>query len=305
MNKNPKTLKEALQRISELESDIASRSNLENSQQTILDTVLKNVPFGVFMVDVPSGKPILVNEQAINILGKGIVPSADKDQLGEVYQAYVYGTNQLYPTEKMPLIQGMQGNSSTIDDMEIHHGYDKKILLEVTGAPLYNSEGDITASMAVFYDITDRKQTEIKQEHLQQEIIEAQQMAIQELSTPIIPIMDRIIVIPLIGSIDSLRAKDLMRTMLQGISDHRAKVIILDITGVAVVDTGVAAHLDKTIQAARLKGARTILTGISDAVAETIIDLGIDWSNVETLRDLQTGLMVALQSLGLTLRNRN
>ncbi|MDM8519179.1 PAS domain S-box protein [Anaerolineales bacterium HSG6] len=154
-------------------------------------------------------------------------------------------------------------------------------------------------------DVTDHERLRAEQEQLQGELIKAQQRVIQELSTPIIPVMDRIIVMPLVGSIDSLRAKDLMRTMLQGISDHRAKIIILDITGVSIVDTGVANHLDKTIQAARLKGARTILTGISDAVAETIIDLGIDWSNVETLRDLQTGLMVALQSLGLTLRNRN
>ncbi len=66
-----------------------------------------------------------------------------------------------------------------------------------------------------------------------------------------------------------------------------------------IVDTGVASYLDKTIQAARLKGARTIITGISDSVAESIVDLGIDWNGVETLRDLQTGLMVALESLGI------
>jgi len=124
---------------------------------------------------------------------------------------------------------------------------------------------------------------------------------IQELSTPIIPVMDGIIVLPLIGTIDSMRAQDLMRTMLRGISQHRAKIAILDITGVGIIDTGIAAYLDKIIHAARLKGARTIITGISDAVAETIIDLGIDWGKVETLRDLQTGLMVALQSLGVTL----
>jgi rsbT co-antagonist protein RsbR len=71
--------------------------------------------------------------------------------------------------------------------------------------------------------------------------------------------------------------------------------VILDITGVPVVDSGVAAYLNKTVQAARLKGARTIVTGISDVVAETIVDLGIDWSGIETLRDLQTGLRAALQ----------
>jgi PAS domain S-box-containing protein len=150
-------------------------------------------------------------------------------------------------------------------------------------------------------EITERERAQEESARLQQEIIEAQKQALQELSTPIIPIMDRIIVMPLIGSIDTLRAKDIMRTLLAGIREHRAKVVILDITGVPIVDTGVANHLNKTIQAARLKGAQTIVTGIADAVAEAIVDLGIDWSGIETLADLQTGLRVALSSLGIRL----
>jgi len=140
-----------------------------------------------------------------------------------------------------------------------------------------------------------------ERERLQQEVIEAQKQALQELSTPIIPVMERIIVMPLIGGIDTMRAKDIMRALLAGIRKHRAKVVILDITGVPIVDSGVANHLNKTIQAARLKGAQTIVTGLSDAVAEAIVDLGIDWSGVETLADLQTGLKVALSSLDIKL----
>jgi anti-anti-sigma regulatory factor len=106
---------------------------------------------------------------------------------------------------------------------------------------------------------------------------------------------------PLIGSIDTLRAKDITRALLAGISRYRAKIVIVDITGVPIVDSGVADHLNKTIQAARLKGAQTIVTGMSDAVAEAIIDLGIDWSGILTLSDLQTGLMSAISTLGLKL----
>jgi anti-anti-sigma regulatory factor/putative methionine-R-sulfoxide reductase with GAF domain len=140
-----------------------------------------------------------------------------------------------------------------------------------------------------------------ERERLQQEVINAQRRALQELSTPIIPIMERVIVMPLVGSIDSLRAKDITRALLAGIKEQRAKVVILDITGVPIVDSGVANHLNQTIQAARLKGAHTIVTGVSDAVAETFVDLGIDWSDVETLGDLQTGLLVAFDSLGIKL----
>jgi rsbT co-antagonist protein RsbR len=140
-----------------------------------------------------------------------------------------------------------------------------------------------------------------ERERLQEEIIETQRQTLRELSTPIIPIMDRIIVMPLVGNIDSMRARDITRSLLAGIREHRGRVVILDITGVPIVDSGVADHLNRTIQAARLKGARTIITGISDAVAETIVDLGIDWSGVETLSDLQSGLFAALQSLGVKL----
>lgn len=128
--------------------------------------------------------------------------------------------------------------------------------------------------------------------------IRRQAEAIHELSTPIIPIMDNILVTPLIGTVDTRRAKEFMRALLAGITEYRAKVVIIDITGVAMVDTGVANHLNKTIHAARLKGAHAIVTGVSDLVAETITELGIDWANIETLADLQTGLLAALERTG-------
>jgi PAS domain S-box-containing protein len=164
-----------------------------------------------------------------------------------------------------------------------------------------DEEGEPVRMTGTHTDITRLKRVEGEQERLQQEVIEAQRQALQELSTPIIPVMERIIVMPLVGSIDTMRARDITRSLLAGIREHRAKVVILDITGVGMVDSGVADHLNKTIQAARLKGARTIVTGISDAVAETIVDLGIDWGSVETLSDLQTGLVMALNNLGIKL----
>ena len=150
----------------------------------------------------------------------------------------------------------------------------------------------------IIRDVTEQRRAEMERDRLQQEVIEAQKQALSELSTPIIPVMDRIIVIPLIGSIDGERARDITRALLAGIREHRAKMVIVDITGVSMVDSGVANYLNKTIQAARLKGAQTIVTGISGAVAETIVDLGIDWKDIETVRDLQTGLRAALDKMG-------
>lgn len=183
-------------------------------------------------------------------------------------------------------------------------GDGQKRWISTTKLPLRDQAGQIIGIFGITRDITAVRQVELDaRERLQQEIIETQQHAIRELSSPVIPIMDRIIVLPLIGSIDSLRARDVTRSLLAGISRHRAKVVILDITGVSIMDTGVVNHLNKTIQAARLKGARTIVTGMSDAVAEAIVDLGIDWSDVATLSDLQTGLMSALAALGLGIKS--
>jgi PAS domain S-box-containing protein len=171
--------------------------------------------------------------------------------------------------------------------------------------PVRDETGEPIALGYIIRDATEQKQAEAERELLQQEVIEAQRQALLELSAPVIPVMDTprggIIVMPLVGNIDSMRAKDITRTLLAGIRKHRAKMVILDITGVPVVDSGVASYLNKTILTARLKGAGVIVTGVSDAVAETIVDLGIDWSGIETRSDLQTGLITALDDLGIRL----
>jgi rsbT co-antagonist protein RsbR len=200
----------------------------------------------------------------------------------------------------------------------------------VSASPLTASDGTFEGTVGVLVDITERKRAEEKlrqayaemerrvvertaalkrgaaeRERLQQEVIEAQGLALRELGTPVIPILDtprgNVVVVPLVGNIDSIRAIDIMRALLGGIHKYEAKIVILDITGVAIVDTGVVNHLNKTIQAARLKGAHTIVTGITEAMAETIVELGIDWGSIDTLCDLQTGLIAALDFLGVKL----
>jgi anti-anti-sigma regulatory factor len=152
--------------------------------------------------------------------------------------------------------------------------------------------------VSAWVDVGERRRAEEERAHLQQQVIDAQAQAIRDLSSPVIPILDDIIVMPLIGNVDTARARDITRALLAGITSHHAKVAIIDITGVPIVDSGVAAHLNKTILAARLKGTHTIVTGISGPVAEAIVDLGIDWSDIETGRDLQTGLISALRQAG-------
>jgi rsbT co-antagonist protein RsbR len=124
------------------------------------------------------------------------------------------------------------------------------------------------------------------------------QAAIRELSTPVIKMHDRVLLLPLVGAIDSGRAQQVMETVLTRVIAEKAKVIILDIAGVPVVDTKVADHLLKTTAAVRLVGAQTVLTGISAQVARTIIQLGVDISSMHTLANLSEGIEVALQIVG-------
>jgi len=134
-----------------------------------------------------------------------------------------------------------------------------------------------------------------EQERLSQQVMDAQREMIRELATPVIPVMDQVIIMPLIGNIDTIRAQDMMRAIMSGIREHQAKIIILDITGVSIVDTGIVQYIDKIIQVARLKGARVVVTGISNEVAESIVEMGIEWSHIDTYYDLQTGVQSVIK----------
>lgn len=193
------------------------------------------------------------------------------------------------------------------DDVHVLEGLAGNIANALDGALHFQDRMEAAAALEKAYAEVEQRVEErtaelqretAERERLQQEVIEAQKRSIRELSTPIIPIMDNIIIVPLIGTIDAVRAKDITRSLLAGVREHQAKVVIMDITGVPLVDSGVADYLDRTIQAARLKGAHTVVTGISSAVAETIVDLGIDWTGFETRSDLQTGLRSALARMG-------
>lgn len=124
------------------------------------------------------------------------------------------------------------------------------------------------------------------------------QAAIRELSTPVIRVHERVLLLPLVGTIDTVRAQQVMETLLSQVVEQQARVVIVDIAGVAVVDTKVADHLLKTTAAVRLLGAETILTGISAQVARTMIQLGVDLSTMQTSSRLADGIAHALGKLG-------
>ena len=125
------------------------------------------------------------------------------------------------------------------------------------------------------------------------------QAAIRELSTPVIRVHDRVLLLPLVGAVDSHRAQQIMESLLSRVAEEQARAVIVDIAGVAVVDTRVADHLLQTTAAVRLLGAQTILTGISAQVARTIVQLGVDISAMHTRARLADGIELALDMVGL------
>lgn len=128
-----------------------------------------------------------------------------------------------------------------------------------------------------------------------EQIVSLQRMALQELSAPLIPVMDRITVMPLIGAIDTERARLIMENLLDGVIRHNAEVVLMDITGVPIVDTMVAHHIIKAAEAVRLIGATCILVGIRPEIAQTIVNLGIDLSDFLTKSSLKKGFTEALK----------
>ncbi|MGB9724128.1 MAG: STAS domain-containing protein [Chloroflexia bacterium] len=150
-------------------------------------------------------------------------------------------------------------------------------------------------------DLAHRSRCWVAQIYLEayEEQMELQKRTLSELSTPVIKVYENVLVLPLVGAIDTERAKRIMEELLLGITRHQAELVIIDITGVPVVDTAVANHLIQTIKAARLLGARSILVGISGEVAQALVHLQIDLSGVVTRSNLQAGIEYALEQMGL------
>ena len=135
-------------------------------------------------------------------------------------------------------------------------------------------------------------------------IIRQQQDAIRELSTPVLQVRERLLILPIIGVLDAERARQLTEQLLAGIRAHRAKVVVIDTTGVPDVDESVANHLVQTVDASRLMGASVIITGLSAEIAQTLVTIGVDLSKMHTIGDLQGGIEEAERLLGFTVIRR-
>lgn len=161
-------------------------------------------------------------------------------------------------------------------------------------ALLRDRSGNVVAVLAQAEDLSEQERADQERAALQEQVIQAQQAALRELSTPLIPLADGVVAMPLIGSVDSARAQQVSEELLSGVAGNRATTAIIDITGVPVVDTQVAGAFLRAAQAVELLGARVILTGIRPEVAQTLVGIGVNLGNIVTRSTLQDGIAFAL-----------
>lgn len=266
------------QRIAALEQAIAKARYERDMLQFLLDTQ----QFYSYVRDTDL-RFIFSNKAHRQLLGVSSVEEVTGKKDSDFFEAEAATNFELDDrrvVEQGEFIVNRVEKATTNDGMVYWHLTNKQ--------PIRDEHGTIIGLVGTTRDVTEEKR--------QEAIIKAQQNILREVGTPIIPVAEGIVILPLIGDIDSQRAVDIMRATLVGITQHNATTIIIDITGVPIVDTGVADYFNHTIQAVKLKGAKVILTGISEDVAEAIVDLGIDWSHIDTLPDLQTGLQHALSA---------
>lgn len=159
---------------------------------------------------------------------------------------------------------------------------------------LRDSEGRLRGFGKVTRDLSERKRAEEQMQKQAQEILE---MA----TVPVVQVWEGILLVPLIGSLDSQRTEQLMERLLQRITDTGSQIACVDITGVPTIDTQTAQHLIETISAVRLLGAEVILTGVRPNIAQTLVHLGVNLSNVLTCSSLKAGLRLAFQKLDVRL----
>lgn len=269
-------------------------------QSGLLSRVLENLPIGVMLIDAASRKPVLSNSTAKNLL-----PSAGQASNGgsEGHTLLRPGSDEPLPEgESAPLRVLETGQQQHVDLDVVVAG--KRHTLETTGVPMLGEDGQVRSVLLLLNDITARREAEKSRAKMQDELIAVQAAALAERSTPIIPISDDIVVVPLIGSLDAERSTQLMDTVPSAASRYEAKVAIVDITGVSTLDTQAARTLIGVARALRLLGIEPVVTGMRAEVAQTLVQLGVRLDGLSTRSNLKSGIAHAQSLLSKRTLNR-
>lgn len=267
------------QQVVELEAALRER-------QRLLDGIVNNSPAVIFVKN-PENRLLLVNRLYATVVQRDVADLVGKTE-DEIYPAEVVAAWRENDRQLFDFGQPVQFENAFVLNGETRDFLTMQF-------PLYDEHGAPYAICGVSTDITDLKRAERERESLQNEVITAQQAVLREMSTPLIPLAEGIVLMPLIGSLDSSRALQVMETLLEGITRYVASIAILDVTGLPAIDTQVANALLQATQAVKLVGAQLVLTGINPSVAQTLTGIGADLSTIKTPGTLQSGIAYALE----------
>jgi rsbT co-antagonist protein RsbR len=254
----------------------------DQADSAIQEQILEQIPTPVMAVNTDL-EIIYMNAAGRNFLGKSW-EEIRKSHCYELFGSKHCQTPECRMRQAIENKESLSGrNEVSIDDRTVHFEY--------YAVPLKDKNENIIGGLEYILDITERVRDEKR--------LEEQSNTIRKISTPAIELWDRVLIIPVLGVIDSMRAQQMTDTMLHKIKETSSKVIILDIEGVAAVDTAVANHLIKITKATRLMGCQCIISGISPAVANTIVQLGIDMGDIKTNSTLREALVDSFAMLNL------
>jgi PAS domain S-box-containing protein len=270
-----------------LRAELAScRAELERSQ-VLLATIFEELPVGVMLKAASDGRFLLWNRAATELFGAPaahVIGKTDHELFPNVIADGLLVKHQAVLATRKP----------DVTPEEIIQSPERgPTAAKITRVPILDAQGEPTHMLIITTDLSEQRRIADEHAALQNQVIEAQQHALRELSTPLLPLSGRVVLMPIIGAMDSRRAQQVIETLLEGVAAHNAELAILDITGVQVVDTQVANAFIQSARAVQLLGARVMLTGIRPEVAQTLVQLGIDLQGILTRGSLQAGIAYA------------
>lgn len=279
----------------------SQRALRERAEQSgLLARVLENLPIGVLLLDATSHRALLGNAAAATLWPAG--PDGAGETLAR-HRLLRPGSEDALAESQNPVLLVMATLQPQHADVDVVVD-GKRRALEITAVPMLGEEAQVRSILVLLNDVTARRDAEKSRAKLRDELIAVQAAALAERSTPIIPISDDIVVVPLIGSLDAERSAQLMDTVPSAASHLEAKVAIVDITGVSTLDTQAARTLIGVARALRLLGIEPVVTGMRAEVAQTLVQLGVRLDGLSTRNNLKSGIVHAQALINKRTLNR-
>jgi anti-anti-sigma regulatory factor len=262
-------------------------------QREELRLLFEDLPIGVMVVDGQDRSKRVVNRKGRELFGTERSP-------GSVLICSP-GTEQPVDPSELPAARAHAQKAPARGDFELVEKEEgdgaRRASVEILAAPVLDAEGSVLRVIAVSLDASSRRLAEQERARVQDELIRTQEALLLERGSPLIPISEDILVMPLVGAVDVDRGSQMLDALLVGVSRSQARFAILDITGVRTVDTNAACAISNAAQALRLLGVEAILTGIRAEVAQTLVGLGVSLAGITTCATLQRGIAHAQKRL--------